>query len=662
MSALSVRVLLIDESLSAARQLQKQLTAIGFMQLNVSHIKKLDDALACLSSKTFDIVLLSLSLPGVVWTDAIRLIQSRDPHIPIVGLIAAGKSAPEIEILPQDILEFLIEDQNDPVAVSLAIRYATRQQSRANSLHESEERFRIACAVRHAMVYDIDARSGKAIFVHGLPELLGYSLKEVPQTKAWWFQQIHEDDVLHVLTRLQEDRILGSDYSIQYRIRHKNGSYIVVEDSGRNIRDEQGCTVRSIGSATNITKRKSAEDILRKSEQSYHELVEELEQMVERRTADLERRSLQLQALAAELAHAEERERKRLAQAMHDDLQQLLVGAKLYAETLAGSVQKASLKESARRLVQFLNEAIESARSLTFELSPPILHNTGLALSLHYLGERMKAKHGLTVNVQADEQAEPETEDIKVLLFQAARELLFNIVKHARIKSAAIEARRSDDGSIQITVSDSGVGFNPNRCAKDDSRYGFGLFNIRERLEVIGGRLDIESAPGSGCRCMITVPTGRCIPVNQAQSVPLQTPALPVKPKGGLLRASRKIRVLVADNLAVVRQGVIRLLEEHKDIVVVGEASDGQEALELARQINPDVILMEVKMPRLDGIAATLLLRREFPQVRVIGLSSGEESEQGAAIGRAGAFAVLDKTGHLENLAPTIRNSFVGAA
>jgi CheY-like chemotaxis protein len=299
---------------------------------------------------------------------------------------------------------------------------------------------------------------------------------------------------------------------------------------------------------------------------------------------------------------------------------------------------------------------------LTFELSPPILHNTGLAQSLRFLGDQMKSKHGLVVRVRADEKAEPETEDMRVFLFQAARELLFNVVKHARTRSADIEVRRSDEKSMQVTVSDSGVGFDPNRRSKGDSRYGFGLFSIQERLEVIGGRLDIQSIPGSGCRCTITVPLGQSFTTRQA--IPEEVPALPIppKPRGGLLRAGHKIRVLVADHASFARQAVIQLLEEHGDIVVVGQASDGQEALELARKTNPDVILMGVKMPRLDGIETTYRLRQELPQVRVIGLSTGGEPEQGFAAERAGAFAILDKTDHLENLVSTIRSSVTGAA
>jgi len=118
----------------------------------------------------------------------------------------------------------------------------------------------------------------------------------------------------------------------------------------------------------------------------------------------------------------------------------------------------------------------------------------------------MESKHGLTVGVRSDERAEPLPEEIRILLFQCTRELLFNVVKHAHVKAAEVEVLRSEAGEVQVTVSDAGTGFDPGRIEEKSSEGGFGLFSIRGRLGLTGGRLEIESAPGAGTRCTIIVP------------------------------------------------------------------------------------------------------------------------------------------------------------
>ncbi len=262
--------------------------------------------------------------------------------------------------------------------------------------------------------------------------------------------------------------------------------------------------------------RQRMEKELRRSEERYRRLADRLERRVEERTSDLrgallalEQRTAQLRSLAAELGQAEERERRRLAQAIHDHLQQLLVAAKLCTQRLTGASNPKTSREIAGQIAQLLTESIDATRSLTFELSPPVLYDRGLSPALEWLGDWMKAKHGLTVAVNADEQADPGSQDVRILLFQATRELLFNVVKHAHVSKAEVCVRQTED-DLQIVVSDQGVGFDPRQTGSGQaSSNGFGLFSIRERLELVGGRMEVESTPGSGSRFTLTVPNKR---------------------------------------------------------------------------------------------------------------------------------------------------------
>ena len=226
--------------------------------------------------------------------------------------------------------------------------------------------------------------------------------------------------------------------------------------------------------------------------------------------AATEERMIQLRAMATELTQAEQRERRRLAQALHDHLQQILVGARLKV----GLIQRrAGSQESGtwlKQLDDLLNEAITECRLLTTELSPPVLYEAGLAVALEWLASQIEKKYGLVVEVQADPGIDPLEETTRVFLFQAVHELLFNVVKHAGADRAWVRADRTACGEVQIEVGDHGAGCDPARLKNHGGHgEGFGLFSICQRLELMGGRMEVESAPGKGTRVLIVVPARR---------------------------------------------------------------------------------------------------------------------------------------------------------
>jgi len=235
-----------------------------------------------------------------------------------------------------------------------------------------------------------------------------------------------------------------------------------------------------------------------------------LEQRVAERTAVAEERARHLQALASELTRVEQRERHRLAQVLHDHLQQLLVAMKLRIALFGKQIQKPELLQSIGRLNDLVDEAISTTRSLTAELSPPVLYERGLPQALHWLATSMHEKHGLKIDVTAEEDANPASEDLRLLVYGAARELLFNVVKHAKASHTRIEACRcAQEGRIRINVTDDGAGFAPAGLpGQDRTAGGFGLFSIRERLAILGGSMQISSSPGSGTSVTIEVPAG----------------------------------------------------------------------------------------------------------------------------------------------------------
>jgi signal transduction histidine kinase/CheY-like chemotaxis protein len=251
----------------------------------------------------------------------------------------------------------------------------------------------------------------------------------------------------------------------------------------------------------------------RRAEAELKLLNEALEQRVAQRTAEAERRSEQLRKLTSELTLTEQRERQRLAQVLHDGLQQILVGAKF---RLAFIERDQDVQRSANQVRELIDAAIQTSRSLTAELSPPVLLRGDLFSALKWLADWMRDKYELDVRVVSRNKIQPLTQETMLLLFQATRELLFNVVKHAGVRAAQVKMDQLD-GQILISVEDDGIGFDPSQIRSHGGPSGgFGLFSISERLSCIGGSLEIDGAQDRGSRFRLIVPQSALVAENSS--------------------------------------------------------------------------------------------------------------------------------------------------
>jgi PAS domain S-box-containing protein len=228
------------------------------------------------------------------------------------------------------------------------------------------------------------------------------------------------------------------------------------------------------------------------------------------RTTELERRTAQLSRLASDLTLAEQHAREQIAKTLHDGLQQLLVSAALDLDRRIGQDvgQHVAGDDLLLQIKRQIDEAIVAARSLSLELFPPVLHTSGLPAALRWLASQTRTKYGISVDVSTDPLANPDRKDVRTLLYESVRELLFNAVKHARVDHVAIDLTLDPHGMLRILVEDSGVGFDPAAFLEGGhtGQVGWGLFSIRERVTLLGGRFEIESAPGQGTRFRLIAP------------------------------------------------------------------------------------------------------------------------------------------------------------
>jgi signal transduction histidine kinase/ActR/RegA family two-component response regulator len=378
----------------------------------------------------------------------------------------------------------------------------------------------------------------------------------------------------------------------------------------------------------------------KRAEEALQQLNETLEQQVSDRTELAEARSRQLQALAVELIEAEEKERRRIAQILHDDLQQMLAAAKMQLQTVSESLPDEWMLKN---VCQILEQSIAKSRRLSHELSPAVLHHSGLVKGLEWLCGQMEERFGLKTALETGLDMPLESTPLRIFLFRAVQELLFNIVKHAGVKTARIEIAGSS-GFLAINVSDAGRGFDPALIDKRPDKMGFGLLTIKERAKYIGGKLGIESSPGKGSRFALAIPmamldSGSTRQLTRAVPKPVRPPDLSTPPS-----VAGDTRVIFADDHQVMRQGLIQLVSKQPDIHVVGEASNGREAVEQARRLRPEVIVMDISMPEMNGIDATRIIKSEMPQIRVIGLSMHDDESISQAMREAGADAFISKT------------------
>ena len=362
---------------------------------------------------------------------------------------------------------------------------------------------------------------------------------------------------------------------------------------------------------------------------------------LQERTTELEYRTTQLSQMAWDLTLAEHHAREQIARTLHDGLQQLLVivalnlEQQLKRENEVGAAPSELLAEAKQQL----DEAMAVARSLNVELFPPVLQRSGLPAALTWLANWTHDKYKLSVQIGADPRADSARKDVRTLLFESVRELLFNAVKYAQTDRVTLALELDADDQLCITVTDQGVGFEPARL--DDrskaGQVGWGLFRIRERLTLLGGRLDIDSAPGRGTRVRLVAPR------DAAQDTVAGANELSLALTGAASavdddRASPDaLRILIVDDHPAVRRALREMLHQRPQLSVVGDASNGFEAIAHAYTLRPDVILMDVSMPHMDGVEATARIRTELPDIRILGLSMLARNETADAIEHAGA-------------------------
>ncbi len=651
-------ILILEDNAADAELVKRELRKAG-LDFTARWAQDKASFVAALETAIPDLVLADYSLPGFDGLTALRLARQRQPDVPVIIVSGAIGEELAIDTLKAGATDYVLKQRLSrlgPVvrrALTEARERAEKQQAE-EALRQSEERFRLLVeGVQDYAILMLDPQGRIASWNTGAQRLKGWSGPEVLGQDFSLFYTPEDRASGHPQWTLEQAAVDGRYEEQGERVR-KDGQRFWADVVITALRDERGQLYGFAKITRDITERRRAEEALREANAT-------LESKVAQRTAELEHRARQLQKLTLELSEAEDRERRRLAEILHDDLQQVLAAAKFHLSLLKNRAKHDPSQQAvAAQVDQMLMDAIQKSRSLSHELSPVGLHHSDVGEVFKWLAHEVEAKHGLRVAVEARGAVQTSSDALKMFLYRAGQELLFNVAKHARVPEARLRVRRQGR-YLCLSVSDRGRGFDPQELRETA---GFGLLSIRERIELLGGRMKIRSAKGQGSTFHIVVP-------DSAAHEPERTKDRRPRTDGGRQTIEDKcvpgpsfsvqgdpasaLRVLLADDHKIVREGLASLLNEERDIVVVGEAANGREAINLAHQLRPDVIVMDASMPLIDGDEATRQIKAHLPQTRVIALSMYDDPERIETMYQAGAEGYVRKTAPTQELLAAIR-------
>jgi PAS domain S-box-containing protein len=403
-----------------------------------------------------------------------------------------------------------VTEQNGKKFIQGIFRDITGRKNAEKALMDSEEKYSNLFHYSNDSIFIHDL-SGEIIdvnqkvleqFEYSRIDILPLNIFELQSAESAdysrdWYTKIHEKGSLHFEATFKNKR--GSSFSADVSASvFKIGSMRVIQSVVRDISERKKTEEELQHHRIRLEEAVKArtQQLVIANENLKKEI--KVRKNAEKRLVDYHK---QLQSLASQMSLIEEREKRRIATELHDCIGQTLALAKIKLGLLNKIAPSAELKSSAKEILHLIEQTIRETRTLTFELSPPILYELGFEPAIRWLIDQIREKYGITTKLIDDGSDKPFDSNIRFFLFQAIRELMINIAKHAQSDSAKITLTRLKD-RLKISVIDYGIGFSDTASRKS----GFGLFNIRERINHVNGKFNLSSKPGQGTVVTLEAP------------------------------------------------------------------------------------------------------------------------------------------------------------
>lgn len=474
------KVLLIEDERSVTQIIGEMLHVLGFQVAGIESRGK--TAIERLNEIAPDIVLMDIRLRGEM--DGIETAQAiyKILDIPVIYLTGASDNATIARAKSTAPYGYLIKPVNiDELRVT--IEMALHKHKLEQQLKRQEQWLSTTLKSIDDAVVTTDNDYHVILFNSAAEKITGWLADEALGKKIQTIVEVTEqtDNDRDSRAILLENLENSSTQSNGLQLRTKSGSTLPIELTSSPILNSDGETSGYVFVFRDISERKDAEEKLL----AYQE---------------------KLRSLASVLSILEDRERQKIASQLHESIGQVLAMSKFKLASLLNDDLPEAHQQELQEVYSLIEDTLRDTRLLTTEISPPVLYELGFKAGVSWLLERTESKHNIQTHLRDDNQEKPLDDDIRIILFRATNELVQNVIQHAKAQNVTVHLSRNDS-YIQVQVIDDGKGFDVSTLSPTvDMQNGFGLFNIRERLEHLHGSFSIESSPDEGTRVTLQAP------------------------------------------------------------------------------------------------------------------------------------------------------------
>ncbi len=368
-----------------------------------------------------------------------------------------------------------------------------------------------------------------------------------------------------------------------------------------------------------------------------------------------------LRRLSARLLQLQDEERRHIARDLHD-----ITGQKLALQSMGLSALQtkqashldAEAQQTLRESLVLNQEIATEIRTLSYLLHPPLLDELGLSSAARWYATGFTKHTGIPIDIEVPQEMERLSPDAEVAIFRVLQESLTNVHRYANTPKARLRISTTAD-EIKVEIEDYGKGLQAARAKfpqESVARLGVGIQGMTERIRQLGGRLDITSGAKRGTLVIATIPLRASqVAAPAASQVSAGTASLP-SAASSVAEHHQRQQILIADDHEMVRRGVRNTLQSEPDLEICGEAVDGQDAVDKASKFRPDLVILDINMPVLNGLVAVRQILRHCPTTKIV-IFSVHDSEQPRQEARAaGAHGFVSKGEDSRELVRVVRH------